>query len=397
VTLVFIGCFQSGLLLRTEASERCFHAVLKASVAPFIAAENSAQTGGWGTKKCPTDSALASGYAARVAPRQLSQKERASYQSLEDVVGCKWSAAVVAAIAQGVQRPGELERCVPGISKKVLTERLRRLLAYGLIARTEYPGLPLRVDYTLTPSGTALAALLGKLRDLNNSISELTAPELVMQLTSLQVGRAKDVAEAGTQQWWDKEWRTGFYKQATADSQWLGFEGFSNDEQADRKYHGGVDKAVCVYPLEHYAHWQAVLQVSELAAGAFGENFTTRGLVEAEVCIGDVFSVGKALVQVSQPRQPCWKIARRWRVKDLTAQVVHTGFTGYYFRVLRSGAVQVGDELRLQERTAPHWSVARCNAVRRDPSADPTQTQALAALDPLSGSWKDALQASRVV
>lgn len=94
-------------------------------------------------------------------------RERSAYRSLEDVIGCKWSAAVVAALGEGVQRPGQLERFIPGISAKVLNERLRKLAAYGLITRTEQPGLPARVDYTLTPAGKKLAAIIQQLNELN--------------------------------------------------------------------------------------------------------------------------------------------------------------------------------------------------------------------------------------
>jgi DNA-binding HxlR family transcriptional regulator len=97
----------------------------------------------------------------------LSVRERVNYHSLEDVVGCKWSAGVIAAIGAGVTRPGELERYIPGISTKVLNERLRKLLAYGLISRKEFSGLPARVDYDLTSSGRKLARILEQLRELN--------------------------------------------------------------------------------------------------------------------------------------------------------------------------------------------------------------------------------------
>lgn len=99
--------------------------------------------------------------------KYLSVRERSAYRGLEDVIGCKWSAAIVAAIRQGVQRPGQLERFIPGISTKVLNERLRRLSAYGLISRSEQPGLPARVDYTLTPAGRKLAAIIQQLEQLN--------------------------------------------------------------------------------------------------------------------------------------------------------------------------------------------------------------------------------------
>lgn len=97
----------------------------------------------------------------------LSLPERTAYRRLEDVVGCKWSAAVLAAIGRGVTRPGQLERFIPGISTKVLTERLRKLLNYELITRHEFPGKVLRVEYRLTPTGRKLVGILEQLRELD--------------------------------------------------------------------------------------------------------------------------------------------------------------------------------------------------------------------------------------
>ena len=97
----------------------------------------------------------------------LTVGERASYRRLEDVVGCKWSAAVLAAIARGVTRPGRLERFIPGISTKVLNERVRKLLEFGLISRTEIPGRVMHVEYALTPTGRQLAAIIEQIRDLD--------------------------------------------------------------------------------------------------------------------------------------------------------------------------------------------------------------------------------------
>ena len=100
-------------------------------------------------------------------PKFISLKDRTAYHRFEDVIGCKWSSSVVAAVAQGVKRPGELERFIPGISKKVLNERLRKLVDFGVLTRTEHSGLPARVDYDLTEAGTKLAALLEQVRQLN--------------------------------------------------------------------------------------------------------------------------------------------------------------------------------------------------------------------------------------
>ncbi len=102
--------------------------------------------------------------------KYLSLKERTAYRSLEEVIGCKWSTAVVAAIREGVKRPGELERYIPGISKKILNERLRKLLDFGLIERTEFEERLPHVEYTLTPAGARLASVLDQIRDLNNDL-----------------------------------------------------------------------------------------------------------------------------------------------------------------------------------------------------------------------------------
>jgi len=97
----------------------------------------------------------------------LPLAERTAYRRLEDVIGCKWSAAVLAAVSQGVKRPGKLERYIPGISKKILNERLRKLCDFRLLERTEFSGLPARVDYDLTPTGVRLVAILEQIRDLS--------------------------------------------------------------------------------------------------------------------------------------------------------------------------------------------------------------------------------------
>jgi len=110
-------------------------------------------------------------------PRYLSLAERKSYRRLEDVIGCKWSAAVVAAVDRGVRRPGELERFIPGISTKVLNERLRKLLAYGLLTRTQHPGRIRRVEYDLTATGIKLAAILDQLHDLEEEHAGGRAPK----------------------------------------------------------------------------------------------------------------------------------------------------------------------------------------------------------------------------
>ncbi len=212
-------------------------------------------------------------------------------------------------------------------------------------------------------------------------------------ILALHVGKACEIQPTGTGEWWDRPWRTGYFKRPASGAVWLGYEGFRGDEQEDRRHHGGSEKAVCVYPDEHYPRWRDTLALPGLGHGAFGENLTVSGLTESGVCIGDVFTLGEACVQVSQPRQPCWKLARRWRVKDLAAQVERTGFTGFYLRVLRHGDVRAGDALTLVERFFPQWTIARCNEIMHHQKADAHAARELAGCDLLSTSWKDSLWA----
>lgn len=138
--------------------------------------------------------------------------------------------------------------------------------------------------------------------------------------------------------------------------------GLDGDKQADTIFHGGPDKAVCVYPVEHYAYWERRLGIA-LHPGAFGENFTTTGLLESEVCIGDIYRVGDAVVQLSQPRQPCYRLAARYQRPELPKWVVATGFTGFYLRTVQPGPVGAGHALELLERPSPGVTVSLANAV----------------------------------
>ncbi len=215
-----------------------------------------------------------------------------------------------------------------------------------------------------------------------------------IKLLSIQVGLPKTLGTPGASDTMDQEWTTGFFKELVSGPVWAGTTDLAGDGQADLRVHGGPDKAINVYPFEHYAFWLNDLGYKELPNGAFGENFTVAGLLETEVCIGDIFEVGDALVQISQPRSPCWKLARRWRVQDLVARVVHTGKTGWYFRVLREGNVQAGAALVLIERPYPAWTVTVANNIMRQHKENYGHKEnyravhALAECPALSGSWQ---------
>ncbi|QGH33385.1 MOSC domain-containing protein [Gracilibacillus salitolerans] len=141
-----------------------------------------------------------------------------------------------------------------------------------------------------------------------------------------------------------QEIKTGFKKTPTHQPNYLTVTGFENDGQADLKNHGGEEKALLMYPKDHYRYWEEKYQ-RDFPYPAFGENITIVGLTENDLYIGDVFQLGEAEIQVSQPRQPCYKIAKVHDLKDMPAVVTETGFSGYYFRVLKEGVVKPTDRL----------------------------------------------------
>ena len=164
--------------------------------------------------------------------------------------------------------------------------------------------------------------------------------------------------------------------------------GFDGDGQADQVNHGGVDKAVCVYPFDHYAHWESVFGRT-LEPGAFSENLTVSGAVETRVCIGDVFGVGEAVLQVSQPRTPCSKLAGKNGQRLLTKWVGQTGYTGFYMRVLSEGLVSMCDAFERIENHPDHIAVADVNDVIFGRSSDAVLIERLANLREFGGDGRD--------
>ena len=212
------------------------------------------------------------------------------------------------------------------------------------------------------------------------------------QIVSIQAALPREVSAAEAPDPGGNAWRTGFFKTDVAGPAMLRRLNLDGDGQGDLKNHGGPDKAVLCYALTHYPRWRDELQKPDLPHGAFGENFTIDDLDETNVCIGDVYTVGGAVVQVSQPRQPCWKIAARWRMPDLLDRVLNSGRTGWYVRVLQEGVVQAGDALQLVERPNPAWSVARATDVIRAPR-DLDGARGLLGCSALAESWRIGLEA----
>ena len=182
---------------------------------------------------------------------------------------------------------------------------------------------------------------------------------------------------------------TGIYKEPVSGPVPLGREGLQGDGQADLKVHGGPDKAAYAYPIEHYSWWQQQLGRAPFPHGQFGETLTMRGLLEQDLGIGDCLRIGGALLQVSQPRTPCFKLGIRMGVADFPRQFQDSGRVGFYLRVLEEGPVCAGDIIEIVSRHAPWHSLQqlwRWSHLERN-----NREAARIAVDlaPLAQSWKD--------
>jgi MOSC domain-containing protein YiiM len=226
----------------------------------------------------------------------------------------------------------------------------------------------------------------GRIVRIEEALMQLAANHDGPTIASVQVGRIQPLGVEGVP--------SGFVKSAVVDPVEVTPLGLAGDEQADVSVHGGPDKAVYLYPSEHYPQWLRDVPRHErlLVAGGFGENITTTGLHEDGVCIGDVLRMGTAEVQVTQPRQPCFKLGLRFDDNGLGRLMVHSGRTGWYVRVLTPGRVQAGALIQTLRRPNPDWSVARFNRLITARREAPSEILAqVAALDGLAEVWKQGL------
>lgn len=209
-------------------------------------------------------------------------------------------------------------------------------------------------------------------------------------LVSIQLGLPVSVGVEGAADPDERPWTTGSFKERVAGPVWLGRTNLAGDRQADTVNHSGPDKAVCVYSADHYPAWRRELGMPGFTNGAFGENFTVAGMDEATARIGDTFAVGDVLVQVAQPRVPCWKLARRWGVKDMVERVQSSDRTGWYFRVLEEGYLEAGTPMRLVERPFPQWTISAANRVLYA-REDRQGAAELAGCELLASAWRNIM------
>ena len=164
--------------------------------------------------------------------------------------------------------------------------------------------------------------------------------------------------------------------------------GFTNDEQGDPRFHGGIQKALHIYPSEHYLIWQQELGERTMfqSAGGFGENISSEGVTESTICLKDKIRIGSTLLEVSQGRMPCWKLNVRFDQHDMARRLQDTLRTGWYFRVLEEGDIGAGDEIILCDRPYPDWTLARIMGAVFTGCLDREELTKLSEL-PLVKSW----------
>lgn len=206
-----------------------------------------------------------------------------------------------------------------------------------------------------------------------------------MANVSLFIGGIRPLPESGRP--------TGIYKQAVVTALELGPEGFIGDQQADRRVHGGPDKAVHLYPARHYARLAARFPeaASQLVIGSLGENISTADLDENDVRIGDIWRLGTARLQLCQPRNPCWKIDERFSCEGMAEFIAHERLTGWYWRVVTPGTVSPGDSLDIERAATEAFTLAeamQCWQAHRPALAD---LEKLAATPGIAENWKQKI------
>jgi MOSC domain-containing protein YiiM len=186
----------------------------------------------------------------------------------------------------------------------------------------------------------------------------------------------------------DRAFTSAIWKETVAGPAWVGTLGIQGDAVANTKVHGGPDQAVLMYAATHYPAWQAEWGRDDLGPGSFGENLSVEGLTEETACLGDVYQIGGARLQVTKPREPCSTLARRHRVRDMIAIVQGNGRGGWYLRVLQEGEVTAGQPIDLVQRPHPEWPVREVARAMLDRKADPERAARLARCPELAANWR---------
>ena len=206
-----------------------------------------------------------------------------------------------------------------------------------------------------------------------------------MKIVSVNVGMPRDVV------WRGMTVRTGIFKEPVDGPVMISELNLAGDKQADLTVHGGAQKAVYGYPAEHYEYWQKALPDVSFSWGKFGENLTTEGLREDTLCIGDRLRIGSAVLMVTQPRMPCYKLDLRFDRDDMISRFLMSGRSGFYFSVIESGEVAVGSKVEILTRDPHRVTVVDILRLYLGQTRDPELLRRATNIPALPGSWKAQL------
>lgn len=205
--------------------------------------------------------------------------------------------------------------------------------------------------------------------------------KLNRQIINLAVGKPKEFN-------WNNKKELSAIRKTSVQVVELQKSSFVGDDVANHRSHGGPDRAVCLYPFEHYSYWEEIFQ-KKLILPAFGENITATGMLEEQVCIGDIYKIGNTVVQVTQGRVPCATISKYNQENQLLKKLVETTLTGYFFRVLEEGTITLDSQISLVEKHSKEISVSFATQILFHQKLDKTSIDKILTVDALAEDWRN--------
>ncbi|MGH9430732.1 MAG: MOSC domain-containing protein [Terriglobia bacterium] len=205
-----------------------------------------------------------------------------------------------------------------------------------------------------------------------------------MRIASINVSKVREISHSGSIV------RTGIFKVPVSGRVRLRPLSLDGDDQADLENHGGIYKAVYAYPAEHYEFWMQQINRSDLAFGQFGENLTVEGLLEDEIHVGDIFQVGSAVVEVTQPRTPCYKLGIKMGLPEFPKRFLASGRVGFYLRVIQEGEIGAGDTMECTDRDPESMSVREISHLKYFDRENLKAIKKALKIRALSPQWRDS-------
>ncbi|WP_197742774.1 MOSC domain-containing protein [Lentilitoribacter sp. Alg239-R112] len=217
---------------------------------------------------------------------------------------------------------------------------------------------------------------------MNDKNPDRNMGKVMGRVIGLYIGQAEDR--------WEGKAPSAIGKKPTSGPLEMDFNGFLDDDQADKKVHGGLEKAIHHYASEHMEYWKREFpeKADMFTSGCFGENISSTGVTEENLHLGDILQIGDARVQICQGRQPCWKLNAHIDEPSMAPKFQKTRRTGWYYRIIKTGNISVGDDILLIERPYSDWPLSRLIKERFNPKMEPAHAAELATIEALSQSWR---------